>query len=132
MKHCFEVDTDELMEVSGLVVVHTDVEMEDVSIVDSNVSMPRLRGEGTSFVQLLSGAETMQQRLNTFYKSATTTGFKKHKWDTQRARNSEFIVITKRILKSVGGSIGCRRKSRRWLWLLLVLISSQAAQDFVA
>ena len=54
----------------------------------------------------------MQQQLDTLYNS-NNNRFKKYKWDAQRAKNSEFIAIRNRILKLVGGSIGCRRKEEQ-------------------
>ncbi|KAI8604569.1 hypothetical protein EDD21DRAFT_350793 [Dissophora ornata] len=109
MKDCVEVDTDVLMEDSGLV-VHTFVKMEDIAVVDSNVKRePPLRGEGEGLFRYYQERETMQLQLDTFY-NGNNNRFKKHKWDAQRARNSEFNAIMNRILKLVGGSIGCRRK----------------------
>jgi len=79
------------------------------SIADIESSMPPLRGEGASLLSYYQELESMQQQLDTFY-NGNNNRFKKYKWDAQRAKNSEFIAIRNRILKLVGGSIGCHRK----------------------
>ena len=82
------------------------------SIADIESSMPPLRGEGASLLSYYQELESMQQQLDTFY-NGNNNRFKKHKWDAQRAKNSELIAITNMILKLVGGSIGCRRKEEQ-------------------
>ncbi|KAI8596758.1 hypothetical protein EDD21DRAFT_238117 [Dissophora ornata] len=82
------------------------------SIADIESSMPPLRGEGASLFSYYQELETMQQQLDAFY-NGNNNRLKKHKWDAQRAKNSEFIAITNRILKLVGGSIGCRMKEEQ-------------------
>ncbi|KAG0248883.1 hypothetical protein BG011_009811 [Mortierella polycephala] len=48
-----------------------------------------------------------KERLDEFYNS--NHRFKKHKWDAQRTKGDEFRLITDRLLKLVGGSIGHKR-----------------------
>jgi hypothetical protein len=79
------------------------------SIADIESSLPAARGEGASFTRFVEEFKKAEQRLDTFYNSKDNT-FKKHKWDAQRARDGEYRIITDRLLRLVGGSIGCRRK----------------------
>ncbi|KAF9403002.1 hypothetical protein BGX21_007611 [Mortierella sp. AD011] len=78
---------------------------DSISNIESN--LPPLRGEGTSFESYYSELQKVQGELNAFYNGSML--FKKHQWDSNKAHKAEYAIITDRLLKLIGGSIGRQR-----------------------
>ncbi|CAO3567070.1 unnamed protein product [Mortierella alpina] len=79
------------------------------SISNIESSLPPLRGQGASYTNFVEELQKVEQQLDDFY-NGNNMRFKSHKWDATRASESEFKIITNRLLKLLGGSIGAQRK----------------------
>ncbi|KAG9322616.1 hypothetical protein KVV02_002319 [Mortierella alpina] len=77
------------------------------SISDIETALPPRRGENACFTDHIGRREQAKGHLDTFYNG--NNRFKKHKWEARRAKEEEYRVITDRLLKLVGGSIGAQR-----------------------
>ncbi|KAG9323017.1 hypothetical protein KVV02_008085 [Mortierella alpina] len=77
------------------------------SISDIETALPPRRGENACFTDHIGRREQAKGHLDTFYNG--NNRFKKHKWDARRAKEEEYRVMTDRLLKLVGGSIGAQR-----------------------
>ncbi|KAF9159008.1 hypothetical protein BGX21_003433, partial [Mortierella sp. AD011] len=76
-----------------------------ISNIESN--LPPLRGESASFESYYSELQKVEGELNAFYNGSML--FKKHQWDANKAHKAEYAIITDRLLKLIGGSIGRQR-----------------------
>ncbi|KAG0014587.1 hypothetical protein BGZ82_001717, partial [Podila clonocystis] len=79
------------------------------SIAEIETDLPALRGSAASIAKYVKDSKVVELELETFYNSIV---LKKHKWDAQRARDKEFELIAKRLLKMVGGNPGRKRDKK--------------------
>ncbi|KAF9158623.1 hypothetical protein BGX20_003309, partial [Mortierella sp. AD010] len=79
---------------------------ESISDIESN--LPPLHGEGASFETYFKEFNKVKKRLDDFYNCSKSL-VKRHQWDAEKARESEYSIITNRLLKLVGGTIGEKR-----------------------
>ncbi|KAF9577424.1 hypothetical protein BGW38_007369, partial [Lunasporangiospora selenospora] len=75
------------------------------SIQEIETNAPPYRGANANFAAYANYMEQHQEALRAFYGKA----FKKHQWESKKAREAEFATLVDQILKLVGGSIGKRR-----------------------
>ncbi|KAF9562940.1 hypothetical protein EC968_005044, partial [Mortierella alpina] len=80
---------------------------QSVSEIESG--LPPLRGQEGSIVQHTAAMKNVEGTLDKLYNEKLT--FKKHAWDSKKAKEAEYAVITDRLLKIVGGTIGEKRKA---------------------
>ncbi|KAG0007767.1 hypothetical protein BGZ80_004246 [Entomortierella chlamydospora] len=78
------------------------------SIIDIESNLPPLRGEDASFETYFKGFNKVKKRLDDFYNCSKSL-VKRHQWDAEKARESEYRVITDRLFKLIGGTIGEKR-----------------------
>ena len=69
-------------------------------------SLPALRGPEASITNYVEQSKAKDSDLETFYNSVV---LKKHIWDAKRARDNEFKLVAKRLLKLIGGTPGAKR-----------------------
>ncbi|KAI7829492.1 hypothetical protein BC939DRAFT_28077 [Gamsiella multidivaricata] len=81
------------------------------SIQEIESDLPPLRGPDASVGQYIQQLEMVEQRLSSFYNGSNRL-YQSHKWDAQRAREEEYLVIANSLLRSVGGSIGAKRDEK--------------------
>ncbi|KAI8604895.1 hypothetical protein EDD21DRAFT_411633 [Dissophora ornata] len=72
------------------------------SISDIETMLPPRCGEGASCARRVAKLEQVQGRLDEFYNS--NNRYNNHKWDTRKMRETEYRLITDRLLKVVGGT----------------------------
>ncbi|KAG0285769.1 hypothetical protein BGZ98_005337 [Dissophora globulifera] len=78
-----------------------------MSISDIETGLPPLRGEDACYTDYIQWRELVKGQPDMLYNGDNR--FKRHKWDARRAKEAEYRLITDRLLKLVGGSVGTRR-----------------------
>ncbi|KAF9947536.1 hypothetical protein BGZ72_010482, partial [Mortierella alpina] len=79
------------------------------SVSEIGSGLPPLRGHEGSIIQYSAALENVEGTLDKFYNGQGA--FKRHAWDSRKAKEAEYAVITDRLLNVVGGSIGEKRKA---------------------
>ncbi|KAF9943624.1 hypothetical protein BGZ70_005698, partial [Mortierella alpina] len=82
---------------------------ESNSIRDIEGGLPALHGEDASVINYVKELEKVEGRLERFY-NGDNMMYTRHKWDSKRAKDSEFLVLANSLLKAVGGNVGEMRK----------------------
>ncbi|KAG0252336.1 hypothetical protein BGZ95_006661 [Linnemannia exigua] len=77
-----------------------------VSISHIETSLPSRRGPEASISNYTQREREVEAELDSFYGNVV---LKKHKWNAQKARAEEYILIADRLLQLVGGSTGAKR-----------------------
>ncbi|KAF9178231.1 hypothetical protein BGZ50_007958, partial [Haplosporangium sp. Z 11] len=78
----------------------------DESIAQMETNLPALRGAEASITNYVEQSKVVESILETFYNNVT---LKRHQWDAKRARDKEFQLVAKRLLKMIGGNPGRKR-----------------------
>jgi len=80
-------------------------EGESNSISDIETSLPPLRGPDASVIGYVDKLRQVEKGLQAFYDSPDLR-YKRHQYDMQRAKHTEFQLLAERLLNIVGGSSG--------------------------
>ncbi|KAI1288302.1 hypothetical protein EDD11_010015, partial [Mortierella claussenii] len=83
-------------------------EMEPVPISEIESNLPPLRGPTSSVEKYLKKLQEVEERLSKFYNGKNRL-FKKHTWDMNKAKHTEYQIIAERLLRIVGGTTGRHR-----------------------
>lgn len=78
---------------------------KSVQEIESN--LPPLRGSNRTIAEYVQELENAETQLDNFYNNGR---YCSHDWDSERARKEEFWKIADSLLRSVGGSVGVKRK----------------------
>ncbi|KAF9274645.1 hypothetical protein BGZ74_004285 [Mortierella antarctica] len=104
-----------LTEIRNVVKAKEDVERlwkcdpSQIKILGIDLGKAFVIGASASITKYVKESKTVEVELETFYNSII---LKKHKWDAQRARDKEFKLIAKRLLKMVSGTPGQKRDEK--------------------
>lgn len=80
----------------------------DKSVEEIESSLPPLRGPDMNVAQYIQDLEAAEERLDLFYNGSNML-YKSHAWDSERAREEEYMTIANNLLKMIGGSAGAKR-----------------------
>ncbi|KAF9109298.1 hypothetical protein BGX27_007769 [Mortierella sp. AM989] len=99
---------------SSSMVIKMDSSVEAIQQINSNSliesSLPPLRGKDSDYEKYMSERENVIVELDIFFNGNRVVA--RHGWDANRARESEYKIITDRLLSMVGGPIGWKRGSK--------------------
>ncbi|KAK3812844.1 MAG: hypothetical protein J3Q66DRAFT_39280 [Benniella sp.] len=75
------------------------------SIASIERSLPALRGPNASVANYEHRLQVVGDNLEKFY-NESSYAVKRHRWDSQKAHNAEYSIITDKLLKMISGSAG--------------------------
>ncbi|KAF9181004.1 hypothetical protein BGZ51_005766 [Haplosporangium sp. Z 767] len=99
------------------------------SISDIESRLPPLCGEDTSFTNYAKEVKNVKETLDGFYNADLSV--ERHQWDVRKTLDSEFAIITNRLLHMVGGAAGKQREEANKAVIGIVLDSPLQRQSFL-
>lgn len=82
-------------------------EGEGESVADIETRLPPLRGQSASVINCIEELVLVEARLKDIY-AGDDNRFKKHGWDLERAKQTEYQTLVERPINIVGGNLGRR------------------------